>query len=270
MDLNAALNTLIKIGQDGKQRLPEVTTQPYLPSDTLLVRRNDEAPSLLVIKKPRLYTSSTIQGFCEALNYLRKQVKPDAGPVFVTVGSTGIVAILGEEDRRDVLQMPLTYSAAYDLLNEPKDMTQDETVAAVRELFNQNISPNILGQLRTIRFNLSNGGEGNIETSRTSFRAETVMEISGLGSDFPDQVLVSLVCFNELYFGPVNATGVQATLRINIPKARFRFVPLAGELESAEAVQLNAAATYIRQQCGEAVFVATNTIAGEYEYAASE
>lgn len=257
--LALAIEKLIATAQAAQPQKAEIRKEKFTAKDVVTVYEPGKAPRFETIKKPRRYWSTSIAGFCEALNYLKGRVSEPAGPVFVTVGVNGITAFLGEEDRRDRLMLRFTKTTGYKALETPVSYTQEDFIVYLREAFGNNVDPGTTIQLiRKIKFRSQNMGDASVDQGRASMRVETLKEISGIDGDFPEQLCVALVPFEELFPGRIGALKIQCSLRLSVPKQSFGLVPFSGELAVAVTNSLNAVAELIRKECS-GVTVATST-----------
>jgi hypothetical protein len=145
-------------------------------------------------------------------------------------GPTGVVLVTDDDDRRDRVQFPLTFSERFLIMRklekEPRPMTQPQFVRLLR--IHLGIEPLVIKQFR--RIDWENGDQGTAEVNHGNMRVgkSIVAKVQGI-DELPDELRVPVPVYQQV--GERHEYLVRCYIEIDPANHTFEFGPMPDELE---------------------------------------
>lgn len=182
---------------------------------------------------PRNYQSESLEGLCGVVVDLANKFV-DRGGVRVFAGRARVLAILGEDVRRDSVTMMLSISEPFQTLIDASEdldgIAQADLLWTLKSQFRNNVAPaSFLPNLKQMRFKRDTAGTSDMSPGRESLGRQVMAEIVGATGDFPETVTLTCPMYSNLPTAPM--ATVECALRVNLEQQTFTLKPIDGELD---------------------------------------
>ena len=244
-----ALELAIKTAQDAVRKpivhcdkLPRHDYYRQLPDGTLVL---EESP-----REPLSYQVEDLSDFAKAV----KQFRDGKATVFCGPGS--IEAVLDEGEKgRERLHFGLCHTSEFLTLKRlaanRHGLQQGEFLNLLRIDLAQCVSPDVITQLRAVKFKKSSEGIAKVEHGNQAISTGIKQSIMLEAGAPPEEICVTLRVYVEL----PETRLVRCAVDLDVEAMAFRLIPLSGELDTAEReVQCNTR-DQLRELLGEAAEV---------------
>lgn len=230
---------------------------------------------------PRKYIAQSLEGLCQQVTHFAPRAANPAGStsdaaagesrtLAVFAGEGQVKAVLSENaDRRDTISMALVWSDAFNLLNDYEntleDVVQEEFAWLLKTTLGDELTPgNFASQVKSLKFSRAVNRESEIRTGRESLGQSVLAEVSGLNTDFPDEITARVPVYSNIRDanGDEFKFDVRCAVRINMGEGKFTLRPLSGELEAAQHAADSHVAERIRKGVPKTVVVFECSAAG--------
>lgn len=148
---------------------------------------------------------------------------------------TGIVCIIHEPTRRDVVRLPLTYSPQMKTVMEwGKGLAfkQPQLILTLRTMFKSclTFSPKLIDLLRHVRFKTNSDGTSNVVgPGKRSIGKVIEAEVTGI-EQIPEDFILHVPVFD----GPLTRSAqVEIALEMDAASETFTLIPIPGAVEKA-------------------------------------
>jgi hypothetical protein len=222
-DMTTFAQLLLNAGGTIRAQSPDAIETPgdrgayvlFNPASGTILSRDQVAASLVTPEPDRRdYNALTIESFAQIVSHFA--AKPVT--LFVFIDSTGMRAVLNEDERHDRVTMPMYLLSSWNLLASMRDggpMTQTQAIDLLRRRLDAVYEPaNILATLGAIRFAQSEDAESTIQVGKASIGKRFKAELTG-ASALPETLTVTVPIWDNVTDGGVaiaddHTLGVQA------------------------------------------------------------
>lgn len=222
--IEQAIKALVGLGKQtaayqkvDRDRRTSLVYRPDYPEFELEIQRCPEPP--------RNSQFTEIQSFDDAL----ERFDPDS-EASIWVACDGVVCVLNEQWRDDVLVLPLTPSDQWLALEDiPPDMSQKQVIRWLRR--HMTGADLLLSKLRRIDFKRSSDGTASIEHGKESLGKKVEAAVQSV-EDIPDEFTLEVPRWNVA--GLRDTYEVKLLLDIDLQSETFQLMCAPNELEMAQ------------------------------------
>lgn len=196
---------------------------------------------------------SLVKAFCRRKSDGRSDPKPSLPPghetalpkissKFVFVDRDAIVALLDEADGHERVTFELERTEQYEAVCalEGGPLTQRDIIDLLRRRINGEYEPDLLPELRKLKFNKSDAGDSTVESGKSSMSRTVLAEIKGTDT-LPDSFTITVPMFSNVRSsdGTPYHVQIECCLDVDLLQERFIVRPKAGEIARVEELVLD-------------------------------
>ena len=205
-----------------------------VPGDgrTCYVQVGKELQEFTVVPDPRHHVVDTL---ADLVGYAIRANKVVAGAQLVAWhGERAVCLVLDDNDRRDSVCFPLSYSAPFEVLVALTPNTWFDQQAFIR-LLRLSLgldNTRVVQQFRRLDWQASSENQGVIEKGKESLSKSMLAEVQGV-DELPDELAVELPIYANP--GEDSLYRVRCAVEINPRDQMLALVPLPNEIDRAKA-----------------------------------
>jgi len=157
--------------------------------------------------------------------------RPSWRPV-IWHGMNQVVLVLDDEDRRDVVELPLMFSTQFETLREleaePRAFDQRSFIRLLRTKLR--LDPSMVAPFRRLDWHRSDEGSGDVQHGKDRLGKQIEAKVQAIDA-LPEDPVFHVPVYNEM--GEREAYAVQCALEIDTLNQKLGLIPLPGELDVA-------------------------------------
>lgn len=212
------------------------------PPDVYRIQNTDGVLSDLIIAQPRPrgYVLYSLEHFADAVERAMQQgpAAADANTL-VFCGRGGVLAVLDETtNRREMLKVNLPESTEFTTLKtlerQRAAMDQETLIKRLRIDLALAVAPADLATFRAIKFEKRTAGQASVQTGASTLGLDVERKITCDGKAPPDEITVNVCVYRDLA-GEEYRKPVRCAVDTDLEKQTFTLIPMAGEIERAQA-----------------------------------
>lgn len=216
--------------EQGKSLAPQYVKIPGEPDHCGYLLQNGEMNDIECRPHPRRHQAADLESLCA---YARDRTHRDFRPS-VWYSRTGIVLVIDDSTRRDVVEFKLTPSPQLDYLRATSKLgavalAQKALVLLLRTTFFDCAPPDLLNIIRAVRWNVGSTGEQTVGHGKSSVGKQLLAEIQGADA-IPEYVRFTIPMWTG-YRAP--SQEIVCALEPDPETQTFRLIPLPLAVENA-------------------------------------
>ncbi len=212
------------------------------PADVYRIRYADGTLSdpITAQPRPRGYVLHSLEHFAEAVERSMGQGSADADAnTLVFCGRGSAVAVLDETThRRELLKINLPESTEFSTLKalerQRAAMDQETLIKRLRIDLALAVAPADLATFRAIKFEKRTAGQATVQTGASTLGLDVERKVTCGDKAPPDEITVNVCVYRDLA-GEEFRKPVRCAVDTDLEKQTFTLIPMAGEIERAQA-----------------------------------
>lgn len=245
IDLSKSLELVERLSRERQDKTYEATSLKVIPSTIdktkAFVVNGPDGPGVTLVDVPplpRRIEAGSLDAVAEIAAYYKTSEAGKVARQVVYVGEDVVDLVLDEATRRESARFKLETNPAWNAVVELGDddapwLSQREILDLLRVKINGAYQPdNLVATLRSIKFSSGGSGESTVKTGKESIAKSTMVEMSGISGEIPEDVEISSAVYSNVRAGgKLLSATVKMDLATNVAEGKFKLRPKAGEIE---------------------------------------